>query len=49
MRVFLQGDLFCKNFERKHCPGGGVVVVLVSSVWRCPDFCDYVTGVDVFN
>ena len=49
MRVFLQGNYCCKNFESKHYYGGGVVLVLLSHVCIHPESFACITDVDVFN
>ena len=38
-----------KNFERKYCHCGGVVVVLVYPIFISLDLFAFVTSVDVFN
>ena len=47
--IMFARDCFCKNFERKNCHGGGVVLVLVSPVCLRPEFSDCVTGADVLK
>ena len=47
--IMFARDFFCKNFERKNCHVGGVVLVLVSPVCIRPDFSDCFTGEDVFK